>query len=248
MIILFLIHVATGYYVCDIESCQKFHNNEPKDCFLSWSRVSGVETEIRDGSIKYLGKTHHLLFDGQIKEKVWYEKQGSGYIRLDNCKGEEKEEEVMYTVIDGAKWGFGKNSRIGSLGSYTFNGRALSCIGGLECDEKKKCKCFKKQYQTELGKKIRQYIQDNDITPEQVIDMLVEMSWDNEKVEILEAYLSGKQISCEQLSKYLKILSWDSARLKVCRLVKLTDPHNISKVANSMEWDSSKSKLFEIFF
>jgi hypothetical protein len=74
------------------------------------------------------------------------------------------------------------------------------------------------------------------------------MSWDEGKGYVLKEYFIGKTISCEELSIFLKTMKWDKDKLKVCRVVKLKDRENISKIANTMKYSDSKAKLFEIFF
>ena len=103
--------LGDGYYKCDVESWGKFHDLGKKSCFLSWSMSSGVDVEIRDNTIKYWGQIHKMsLGDEGVKTGRWMKKVTGGFIKLKNCDRDIKGG-ARYTIIDGTKWGLGKNAK-----------------------------------------------------------------------------------------------------------------------------------------
>jgi hypothetical protein len=216
---------ASKSYICDVESCNEFFGNT--------------------------GCIGHMSGGGVRVEKI--------------------ENDGEYTIIDGSELGFGKNTKISVGGNIvSLNGKVLPCKK-IVCDEYEMCKCYPKRQAEEAevvnvtgmsSSEVLKTVLDTtwdetrikilkkfkgDFSHKQIMEILHAMSWDDGRVEFLKMYLKGNPITSKELTDILKTMKFDDGRLDICRIVELKD-QNISIISNAMNWDSSKAKLFDIFW
>ena len=83
---------------------------------------------------------------------------------------------------------------------------------------------------------------------ERILKLAKEMSFDDDRMRLLEAALLERYITAAQCVKFLQLANFDDERLAILRLVgnRIADPENIIDILDQFTFDSDKQRAREI--